>query len=113
MGQRRMLLADLEQLVDLLLIFDDRQLDAGVVADKRHFSGTGILVHRHRDRAQRLHRDHGGVQTRPVLADQRHMAAPGHAQARQTGGDRLGLDLQVMPVQGLPDAERFLFHTFY
>ena len=51
-GQLR---ADLEQLVDLLLVFDDRVPHLGVVDREDELGARRVLVERHRHRAERLH----------------------------------------------------------
>jgi len=58
-AQQRALRPDLEQLVDLLLVLDDREGDVGVDDREDELGRGGILVQRDRHRAERLRRDHG------------------------------------------------------
>ena len=60
---------DLEQLVDLLLIFDNRKINFGVFQHKRHVGGRRILIQRHGDATQGLGSRHGPIKTGPVVAD--------------------------------------------
>ncbi|EKE18083.1 MAG: hypothetical protein ACD_10C00137G0001 [uncultured bacterium] len=69
--ERAGLLLDFEQFVDLLLILDDGETDAGILQRKKHFARDGILIERHRHAAQTLRRAHHHVQMRPVVADHR------------------------------------------
>jgi len=108
--QQRALLADLEQLVDLLLVLDHRMRDLGVVERKGEFGRYRILVERHRNRAQRLRCQHAGVEPRPVLADHHQVLArlqPGLVQAMRQRTHELG---QLLPAQALPDAVLLLAH---
>ena len=101
-------LADLEQLVDLLLILDDGELDFRVVEDESHLGGDRVLVHRHRDATEALHRDHREVQPRPVLADDRQVLATREAGLMQPGRDLTNLGQHLDPAPALPDAEILL-----
>jgi hypothetical protein len=51
------LILDLKHLVDLLLILDHDETDAGILQHKQHLVGHSILIERHRHAAQAL----GGV----------------------------------------------------
>ena len=59
--QRRAAAAHVEQLVNLLLVLDDRERHVGVGDRKDELAGGGVLVERHRDRADRLRRQHRGI----------------------------------------------------
>src|SRR5437588_779302 len=74
--QVRALGKDLEELVDLLLVLGEGEGDLGVLDGKRHLGRNRILVQRHRNRAQALHRGHGRVQPWPVVAHQRDVLPP-------------------------------------
>ena len=106
--QVRHRLADLEQLVDLLLILDDGELDFRVVEDEGHLGGDRVLVHRHRDAAEALHRDHREVKARAVLADDGQVLATGEAGLMQSGRDLAHLGQHLDPAPALPDAEVLL-----
>ncbi len=101
-------LADLEQLVDLLLILNDGKLDFRVVEDESHLGGNRVLVHRHRDTTEALHCDHREVQPRPVLADDRQVLATGEAGLMQPGRDLTNLGQHLDPSPALPDAQILL-----
>ncbi len=102
--QLRALRAQLEHLVDLLLVLDDGELHLGVV-DREHILGRhGILVQRHRHRTERLRGQHGGVQARPVFADHHHVVAALHAALGHAAGQRPHQRGQGRPGQRLPDA---------
>ena len=65
-GQLRAFVANLQQLVDLLLVFGKGKTDFGVVDGKYAFQCGRILVQRNRNRTQRLRCQHGGIQAGPV-----------------------------------------------
>ena len=73
--QVRHFFADLEHLVDLLLILHHRKMNLGVIEYERHFGRGGILIHRHRYSAEALHCCHREIQPRAVLADDRQVLA--------------------------------------
>jgi hypothetical protein len=110
MGQLRALFADLQQLVDLLLVFGKGKCHVGVVDRKHAFSGHRILVQRDGHRSERLHRQHRGIQARPVGAHHDHVVVAPQAGLVQPAGDLLDHLLQVGPAQRLPDAEFLLAH---
>ncbi|MNU81777.1 hypothetical protein D3C71_714480 [compost metagenome] len=98
------LLADLQQLVHLLLVFHQAKAHFGVVEREHTFGPHGVLVQRNRNRAQGLRGQHGGVQAGAVGADHHHVfmaLQPGQVQA---GGHLLHQPHQVSPAVGLPDA---------
>ena len=99
---------DLEQLVDLFLVLDDREPDLGIVEDEGHFGGNRVLVHRHRDAAQALDRDHREVQARAVLSDDRQVVAASESRLMQSGGQLVHLGQSPRPAPSLPDAEILL-----
>jgi hypothetical protein len=103
-GQMRTAIADLDQLVHLLLVFDDRKRHFRV-GDRKHELGRyRVLVQRHRHRAQRLRSEHRGIQAPTVFADHHHMLAAlqaGSRQAQRQLAYQLG---ELSPAQRLPDA---------
>ena len=105
MGQVMQPLLHREHLVDLLLILDDRDLHLGVFEHVAHLVGDRVGVDRHGDGAERLRRQHGPVQPRPVGSDHGDPVAAPDAEALKP--DRKGADLVelVRPAPGLPDAE--------
>ncbi len=60
---------DLEQLVGLLLILDNREAGFSVLEHVLHFIGDRVLIHRHRRSAQCLRGGHCPVKLRSVVAD--------------------------------------------
>ena len=106
--ERRHLRLRLEQLVDLLLVLDDRVDDLGVVQHVDELGGRRVLVHRHRHAAERLRRDHRPVETRPVVADDREMHAALEALRGEAAGERAHLGGDLAPRPRLPDAEVLL-----
>ena len=106
--QLRALGANLDQLVDLLLVLDHREGDVGV-GDRPDELGRGrVLVERHRDRAERLRREHRGVEPRPVLADHDQVLAALQACFGEPAGERLHQLGEGAPGERLPDAELLL-----
>jgi hypothetical protein len=96
--------AQFQQLVDLLLVLDDRETHLGVV-DRKHVLGRrGVLVQRHRDRPQALRRQHGGVQARAVVAHHHQVLTAPQARCGQATGHALDQHGQLGPGGGLPDA---------
>ena len=108
--ERRQLILDLEQLVDLLLILDDGEADASILQDEEHFGGDRILIERHRHATQALGGAHHHVKVRTVVADDGQVVAALEAERSQTtsqGANALG---HIGPAPGLPDAEMLLAH---
>ncbi len=100
----RALRAQLEQLVDLLLVFDDREAHLGVVDREHELGGRRVLVQRHRNRAQRLRRQHRRVQARPVLAHHHQVLAALQARLGQAAGEVAHQRASCAQVMRLPDA---------
>jgi hypothetical protein len=109
-GQLRALLADFQHLVHLFLVFDHGKADFGVVDGKDAFGGHCVLVQRHRDRAERLCREHGGIQARAVGANDDQMLAALQAQLVQAAGQMAHLVGHLLPSGRLPDAVFLLTH---
>ena len=75
----RALIPNLQQLVHLLLVFGEGKAHFGVVDREHAFGGGSILVQRNRNRSQRLHCQHGGIQAWPIRSHHHHMLAPAQA----------------------------------
>ena len=73
--EKRAALLDRDQLVDLLLVLDDRETHLGVFQDIGHLVGDRVLVDRHRNAAQCLCRRDRPIKPRPVVADDRELVA--------------------------------------
>ena len=99
-----------QQLVDLLLVFNHTKPHLGVVQGKHAFSGHGILVERHGNRAQRLRGQHGGVQTRTVGAHHHQMFTTLQPRLMQATSHVLNHLRHVRPIDGLPNAVFLLAH---
>ena len=106
--ERGAAIADLEELVDLLLVLDDREMHLGVVQHIDHLRRDRILVERHRHAAQRLRGGHRPVEPRPVVADDREVHPALEALRRKPAGQRAHLVLDLRPGPGLPDPEILL-----
>ena len=106
--QARALRQDLEQLVDLLLVFRQRVRDRRILDREGHLGRHRVLVERHRDPAKALRRAHRGVDARAVVADDREMVAALEILRRQSAGERAHFIGEAMPAPGLPDAEVLL-----
>src|SRR4030095_9904288 len=98
-------LAYFEQLVDLLLVFDDREADIGVAEYEGHFGSHGVLVHRHRGPAEALRRDYCEREPRRFFTNDRQMIAAAEAGLMQAGRELLDLVGRLRPAPFLPDAE--------
>ncbi len=106
--QPRTAILDLQQLVHLLLVLGDGKARLGVVHDELKLFGHRILIHGHRHAAKRLHRAHGAVKPRPVVADDGELVPPLEAESGQSAGQLAHFFGELTPGPGLPDAE-FLF----
>ena len=85
--QRRRLAAKLEQLVDLLLVFGQRESRLCLAGEVLHFVGIRVRVHRHRVALQRGGGEHAQVQPHAVVAQHEHRVALGEATLFQPCGD--------------------------
>jgi hypothetical protein len=97
-----------EHLVDLLLVLDDGVDDLGVVEHIGEFRRRSVLVHRHRDAAQRLRRRHRPIEARPVVADDRQVHSTPEAERGEAARERAHLRGDLTPRPRLPDAEILL-----
>jgi hypothetical protein len=88
-----------EQLVDLLLVFDNGVMDFGVFQHVGHVGGRSVLVQRHRHAAQALRGQHGPVQARPVVADDGQIHAALEAERGQAAGEGAHFVVDLGPVQ--------------
>jgi hypothetical protein len=104
------LVTDLEHFVDLLLILDDHEANAGILQHEQHLVGHGVLIERHRHATQTLGRRHHHVQVRAVVADDRQIVAPLETERGQATGQRANPIGNIRPAPGLPDAEILFTH---
>ena len=106
----RAALLDRDQLVDLLLVLDNRQPHLGVIEDIGHLVGDRVLVERHRNAAQCLRCRDRPIEPRPVVADDRDLVAAPETEPLQPAGQLLDLFGDLGPVPALPDAVILLAH---
>jgi hypothetical protein len=107
-GERRHLLLDLQELVDLFLVLGQRETRTGMLDDIGELFRHRILVDRHRHAAQRLGGAHRPVESRPVVADHDQPVAAAKAKIGQACRQQADLVGDLAPAMGLPDAV-FLF----
>ena len=106
--QLRAFFADVQHFVHLLLVFHHHETHIGVVDGVHTFRTHRVLVQRHRDCAQRLRGQHGGVEPGAVGADHHHVFMAFQARLVQAAGNGLDQLGHLGPADGLPDAV-FLF----
>ena len=106
--QARTLGLDVQELVDLLLVFHHGEPRLRVIDDVGQLFLDRVLVERHRNAAQRLGGGDRPVELRSVVADDGRLVAAREAQRGQTEGDATRALLVVAPGVGLPDAEVLL-----
>ncbi len=109
-GELRALLADFQQLVDLLLVFGKCKTNLGVVDGEHALQRCRVLVQGNRNGTQGLRRQHRGIQTRPVGAHHNHVFPAAQTGLMQATAQMLHQRGQFSPRQGLPDAIFFLAH---
>ena len=88
---------EFEQLVDLLLVFDDGVADFRILQHVGHVGGRRVLVQRHRHAAQALRGQHGPVQAGTVVADDGQVHAALEADGGQAAGQRAHLVVDLEP----------------
>jgi hypothetical protein len=102
-AERSELGAQPQDLVHLLLILGHDHAHLGVVPDECELLGDGILVHGHRHATQALHGELSGVQTRPVVPDDRQAVAPPEPEGGQPQREVSHLAVILPPRPRLPD----------
>ena len=93
-----------EDLVDLLLILEDREPHLGVLDHVLHLIGNGVLIERNRHAAQRLRREHRPIEARAVVANDGDLVAAFKAETGQTARERPHFFGDFPPDPRLPDA---------
>ena len=96
-----------EQLVDLLLVFDDGVADFRILQHIGHVGGRRVLIQWHGHAAQALRGQHGPVQAGTVVADDGQVHAALEADGSQAAGQGAHLLVDLGPGPGLPDAQVF------
>jgi len=108
--QRWRVLAQFQQLVDLLLVLGQRKARLRLAGEMEHLLGRGVRVDRHRIALERAGGQHAQVQANPVVAEHQHRVPGGETQLLETGRDGKHLVEHLLPGEFLPDAERLLAH---
>ena len=111
--ERRQLILDFEQFVDLLLIFGQGEADACILQHEEHFGADRILIQGHRHATEALHGGHHHVQTGAVVADDGEVVTTLEAHLGQTTGDCADMLGNIGPGPRLPDTEIFLAHRHF
>ena len=110
MGQLRAPVANLQQLVNLLLVFGKGKCHLGIVYREHTLQCGSVLVERNRHSPQRLCRQHGGIQAGAIGTHHNHVRTPAQAGLMQAAGQVLHQCGQISPRQCLPDAIFFFPH---
>src|SRR5947207_15246078 len=107
MGQ---LLAERDDLVDLLLVLRHDHGHLGVIPNERELLGDRVLVDGHRDAAQALRRELRRVETRTVVADDRELVSTLEPERGQPQREVAHVPFVLGPRPRLPDATILLPH---
>ncbi len=97
--------ANLEELVDLLLVLDDGEVDLRIGQHVDHLLRDRVLIERDRHAAQRLCSGHRPVEPRAVVADDREIHPPPEALRCKAARERAHFLRHLRPGPGLPDTE--------
>jgi hypothetical protein len=97
-------------LVDLLLVFGDRDGDLGVLEHVGHLVGNRVRVDRYRHRALRLDGAHGPVEPGSIRAHDGDFVAALEAEFGQAEREGAHLIEHRIPAPGLPDAQILVSH---
>ena len=103
-------IGDRQDLVDLLLVLDDRDRDLGVLEHVGHLVGNRVRVDRHRHRAERLPGAHRPVEPRAVRPDDGELVAALQPKLRKAGREGAHPLEHLAPRPGLPDAKVLVPH---
>ena len=107
---RRALLTQIEDLVDLLLVFGKRETRARFVNEVADLIEGCIRERRHRVSMESAGGQHPGVKSRPVVAEHQHDVARFETQSLKTGCAAKHDIKQFLPRRLLPDTLAFLAH---
>ena len=107
---RRALLTQIEDLVDLLLVFGKRETRACFVNEVADFIEGCIRERRHCVSMDSAGSQHSGVKSRPVVAQHQHDVACFETQSFKTSCAAKHDIKQLLPRRLLPDALAFLAH---
>ena len=94
-----------QELVNLLLVLDDRELDLRILEHERHLLRGRVLIERNRHATQRLHGGERPVEARAVVADDCEIHTAFEALRGKPASQRTHLVQHLRPSPGLPDAE--------
>ncbi len=78
--------------------------DLGTLDCRGDLVRTGVLIERHRDRAEPMRGADCSVQARPVVAEQRDIASAVQSTRRESGGKGCRLVSKIPPRDRAPDA---------
>ena len=107
---RRALLTQIEDLVNLLLVFGKRETRACFVNEVADFIEGCIRKRRHRVSVESAGGQHSGVKSRAVVAEHQHDVTCLETQSFKTGCAAKHDIKQLLPRRLLPDALAFLAH---
>src|SRR5262249_55169142 len=99
---------DLEQLVDLLLVFNHHEARVAVIDDELQLMGDGVLEEPDRGGAGRLNRQLSVEPFRAIVADDRDLFAGLQAEGGKTEAQTPDVVEISLPGDCLPDTEIFL-----
>src|SRR5262245_29924689 len=100
--------ADLQQLIDLLLILDNGDIGFGMIDDEAHLLGDRVLIDGDRHGTQHLRGADRPVKLWPVIADDGDAVAAFYADGGKARGDPAHFAVHLRPGPALPDAVIFL-----
>ena len=95
--QRWRVLAQFQQLVDLLLVLGQREARLRFAGEMEHLLGRGVGVYRHRIALERAGGQHAEVQANAVVAEHQHRVSGGETQLLETGRDGQHLVEHLLP----------------
>ena len=110
-AQRRHTIGDRQQLVDLLLIFDDGHRHLGMRQHEHQLFRDRILVNWNRNRAERLRGGESPIKPRTIVAEQRNRIVALQPKRAEPQRENANFLKNISPGMGLPDAEILLTHS--
>ena len=101
---------DGDDLVDLLLVFDDGKHHLGVRQHVGHLVGHGVGIDRHRNGAERLTGADRPIEPRAITADDGELVAALETEFGEPDREGANFLQNLLPRPSLPDAEVLLAH---
>ena len=102
--QRRHTIGDRQQLVDLLLIFDDGHRHLGMRQHEHQLFRDRILVNWNRNGAERLRGGESPIKPRTIVAEQRNRIVALQPKRAEPQRENANFLKNISPGMGLPDA---------